>query len=62
MRVDAPAGNPAPPNPAADQMRHAPTPWHRPLLLALLLLAFAHAVILLDAKDLWWDEIGREHV
>ncbi len=37
-------------------MRHAPTPWHRPLLLALLLLAFAHAVILLDAKDLWWDE------
>lgn len=25
-------------------------------MLALLLLAFAHTVILLDAKDLWWDE------
>ena len=30
--------------------------WPRLLLLALLLLAFAHSVILLDAKDLWWDE------
>ena len=32
------------------------SPWPRLVLLALLLLAFAHAVILLDAKDLWWDE------
>lgn len=28
----------------------------RLFLLALLLLSFAHGVILLDAKDLWWDE------
>lgn len=28
----------------------------RLLLLALLILSFARAVILLDAKDLWWDE------
>ena len=37
-------------------MRQTPTPWLRPLLLAILLLAFARAVILLDAKGLWWDE------
>ena len=35
---------------------HTASPWPRLALLALLLLAFAHAVILLDAKDLWWDE------
>ena len=30
--------------------------WQRLLLLALLMLSFARVVILLDAKDLWWDE------
>ncbi len=30
--------------------------WQRVLLLALLYLAFARVAILLDAKDLWWDE------
>ncbi|MCS6827510.1 MAG: glycosyltransferase family 39 protein [Caldilinea sp.] len=30
--------------------------WRRLFLLALLLLGFARAVILLDVKDLWWDE------
>lgn len=49
MNVATPAGNSALPNPP-------PAHWPRLLLLALLLAAFAHAVILLDAKDLWWDE------
>lgn len=61
MRIDALAGDPASPNRAApDQTstlnRQALVTWQRLLLMALLLLAFAHAVILLDAKDLWWDE------
>ncbi|MFO7635504.1 MAG: glycosyltransferase family 39 protein [Caldilinea sp.] len=37
-------------------MRQASALWQRSVLLALLILAFAHTVILLDAKDLWWDE------
>jgi len=56
VRIDAPAGDPASPNLAAAQSRQNRDIWQRLLLLALLLLAFAHTVILLDAKDLWWDE------
>lgn len=61
MSIDALAGSPASPNRTApDQTatpsRQALTTQQRLLLLALLLMAFAHAVILLDAKDLWWDE------
>lgn len=37
-------------------MRQTSALWQRSVLLALLILAFAHTVILLDAKDLWWDE------
>ncbi len=56
VRIDAPAGAPASPNLAAAQGRQNQATWQRVLLLALLLLAFARAVILLDAKDLWWDD------
>jgi 4-amino-4-deoxy-L-arabinose transferase-like glycosyltransferase len=61
VKAERQAGEPAEPNQlapdqAAEWSHRTPTPWQRILLLALLLLAFAHAVILLDAKDLWWDE------
>jgi hypothetical protein len=51
------AGKPA----SSDQMgvgstNRSAAGWRRLFLLALLMLSFAHAVILLDAKDLWWDE------
>ena len=49
MNIATTAGSPASPNQGL-------ATWPRLLLLALLLVAFAHAVILLDAKDLWWDE------
>ena len=56
MGVNELAGRPASPGQPAKAAPQPSAPWPRLALLALLLLAFAHATILLDAKDLWWDE------